>query len=550
MKRDPAIRKGNINIMNSTKKSFVRGAAILGVTGFLVKLIGLLYRIPLNNILGAGGAGLYMKAYPFYTYLLMLSTAGLPPTIAKLVAESVSKGDHAGAKKIFKISLFLMMGLGLTFSTLLFLFSRQLSVLVGDSLARLPIAAIAPAIVLVSTMAAIRGYFQGLQNMIPTAVSQFAEQIAKIVFGITLAMLWIPKGIEYGVVGAIIGIVISEVIGLLVVIAFYIIKAPKVKEKSKSDISTKKILNQILSIAFPILLGASIMPLIQFIDSIIITGRLESIGYLHETARDYFGLFTSYVNTLVNVPGSISLAFCVSMVPAAAAAVAVKDKNLLNKNVFLGYKLSMLVAVPSAVGLFVLAYPIMDLLYGNKLSAEYLLIASNLLKIISGGVIFLSVLQTFNGLLQGMGKVYVPVIALSTGAITKVILSYMLVANTHLNIYGAPISTFACYAIAALIDIIVIKKLTKVKFKQNRFTIKLFLASALMGTSAWAGYSVFKNITGSSIATVLAVFIGIVIFIIGLIIFKVLTKEEMNAIPGGSKLAKIYSLIWERKREA
>lgn len=550
MKRDPAIRKGNINIMNSTKKSFVRGAAILGVTGFLVKLIGLLYRIPLNNILGAGGAGLYMKAYPFYTYLLMLSTAGLPPTIAKLVAESVSKGDHAGAKKIFKISLFLMMGLGLTFSTLLFLFSRQLSVLVGDSLARLPIAAIAPAIVLVSTMAAIRGYFQGLQNMIPTAVSQFAEQIAKIVFGITLAMLWIPKGIEYGVVGAIIGIVISEVIGLLVVIAFYIIKAPKVKEKSKSDISTKKILNQILSIAFPILLGASIMPLIQFIDSIIITGRLESIGYLHETARDYFGLFTSYVNTLVNVPGSISLAFCVSMVPAAAAAVAVKDKNLLNKNVFLGYKLSMLVAVPSAVGLFVLAYPIMDLLYGNKLSAEYLLIASNLLKIISGGVIFLSVLQTFNGLLQGMGKVYVPVIALSTGAITKVILSYMLVANTHLNIYGAPISTFACYAIAALIDIIVIKKLTKVKFKQNGFTIKLFLASALMGTSAWAGYSVFKNITGSSIATVLAVFIGIVIFIIGLIIFKVLTKEEMNAIPGGSKLAKIYSLIWERKREA
>lgn len=533
--------------MTSSKKSFVRGAAILGITGFLVKLIGVLYRIPLNNILGEEGAALYMKAYPYYTFLLMLSTAGLPPTIAKLVAESTSKGDYAGAKKIFKISLYLMTGLGLLFSVLLFTFSKQIAIYSShDILARLPIMAIAPAIVLVSIMAAIRGYFQGLHNMVPTAVSQLAEQVGKIVFGITLAYLMIPKGIEYGAAGAVLGVVLSEVIGLLVVIIFYIRKAPKIKSDEKSTKPAKQILNQIISIAFPILLGASIMPLVQLIDASIITQRLELIGYSTSNARALFGLFSSYANTLVNIPGSISLAFCVSMVPAAAAAVAKKDNGLLKKNVFLGYKLSMLVAVPSAVGLFILAYPIMDLLYGNKLEPDRLIIAANLLKTISFGVIFLSILQTFNGLLQGMGKVYVPVIALSSGALTKVILCYVLVGMPQFNIYGGPISTFACYMVAAIIDIAVVKKITKVKLSQNRFNLKLILATLLMGASAWGGYELLNNPVGSSIATVLAVIIGVIIFIFGLLAFRVLSKDEMRSIPGGSKLVKLYNLIWER----
>jgi len=535
--------------MNSTKKSFVRGAAILGITGFLVKLIGVLYGIPLNKILGAGGAGVYGSAYPFYTYLLMLSTAGLPPTIAKLVAESVSKGDHAGAKKIFKISMVLMAGLGLLFSTTLFVFAEEIAVnFAHDPLAKLPIMAIAPAIFFVSIMASIRGYFQGLQNMVPTAVSQLVEQVIKIIFGITLAMLLIPRGIEYGAMGAMIGIVISELMGLLVAIGFYIKKAPKISKDIKTDKTAKSILKSILSIAFPILLGASIMPLVQMIDTNLIKVRLQSIGYTLEVSRDLFGLFSRFVNQLVNVPGSISLAFCVSMVPAAAAAVAKKDNNLLNRNIFLGYKLSMMVALPSAVGLFILAGPIMDLLYRSEFveNPEYFIIATNLLKIISGGVVFLSILQTFNGLLQGMGKVFVPVIALSSGAITKIILCYVLVGTPYFNIYGAPISTFACYMVAAIIDIIIVKKLTKVKFSQNRFNIKLVLATSLMGASAWGGYELLSRLVGARPATILAVVIGVILFVLGLMIFKVLTKEEMRSIPGGKKLIKIYDLIWER----
>lgn len=535
--------------MTSTKKSFVRGAAILGITSFLVKLIGVLYGIPLNKILGAGGAGVYGAAYPFYTYLLMLSTAGLPPTIAKLVAESVSKGDHAGARKIFRISLLLMAGLGLLFSTVLFVFAKPIAInYAQDPLAQMPIMAIAPAIFFVSIMASIRGYFQGLQNMIPTAVSQIVEQVIKIMFGITLAVLLTPKGIEYGAMGAMIGISISELLGLFVVIGFYIKKAPKIDKSIKSDKSAKSIVKNILSIAFPILLGASIMPLVLMIDTNLIKVRLQSIGYTLDASRELFGLFTQFVNKVINVPGSISLAFCVSMVPAAAAAVAKGDNNLLKSNIFLGYKMSMMVALPSAVGLFILAGPIMDLLYRSDFVAnpQYFIITTNLLRIMSGGIVFLSILQTFNGLLQGMGKVYVPVISLSIGAITKIVLCYVLVGTPFFNIYGAPISTFACYMVAAIIDIVIVKKLTKVKLSQNKFNIKLILTTALMGAAAWGSHILFSGLWGSRPATIVAVFIGVIVFVFGLLIFKVLSKDEMRSIPGGTRLIKLYDLIWER----
>ena len=180
---------------------------------------------------------------------------------------------------------------------------------------------------------------------------------------------------------------------------------------------------------------------------------------------------------------------------------------------------------------------------------QYYPITVNLLAIMSGGVIFLSILQTFNGLLQGMGKVYVPVIALTAGAITKIVLCYVLVGIPYLNIYGAPISTFACYVVAAGIDMAVIKKLTKVNFSKNMFNLRIILASAMMGAVVWGSFELIKKILGSSYATLISVVIGVAVFLAGLVIFKVMTKDEMRMIPGGGRLAKLYTMLWERKNE-
>ncbi len=532
------------------KKGFLKGAAILGSAGLLVKLIGVIYRIPLQWIIGDDGLGVYHKAYPAYALLLMISTAGLPPAISKLVASREAVGDRAGANKVFKVALALLSVAGLIASLILFVFSKQIAVLwAEDALAQMSIKYIAPAILFVSIMAAVRGYFQGLQNMIPTAVTQVVEQVGKVSLGLAFASIMIPKGIEYGAAGAILGVMVSEFIAMCVIIIYYFAKREKSNSLSNSEEKSSDILKSILRLAVPILIGASIMPLITFLDMKIITDRLLSIGFSGETARPLFGIYTGRVNPLVNVPGTISLAFCVSIVAVISSSLAIKDLDEVKRNARLGFKMATLVGIPSAVGLGVLSTPIMNLLYFSS-SAESNILAGNLLAILAGGVIFLSILQTLNGVLQGLGKVMVPVAALGTGAVVKVLLSYTLIGIPEIGIYGAPISTFACYFIAAVIDIVMVKRLTGVKFGFVECVLRPSVASAVMGIVAWGIHYILEGLLGNAFATLIAVLIGICVFVICIPIFRVLRRNEILGIPGGSKLVKIYDIFSKEQRDA
>ncbi len=526
-----------------TKKGFLKGAAILGAAGLLVKLIGVVYRIPLQWIIGDDGLGVYHKAYPAYALLLMISTAGLPPAISKLVAAREAVGDRAGANKVFKVSLMLLSAAGLIASLFLFVFSEQIAVLwAEDALAQLSIKYIAPAVLFVSIMAAVRGYFQGLQNMFPTAMTQLVEQVGKVTMGLLLASVMIKRGIEYGAAGAILGVMISEFIAMGVIILYYFAKREKTPLLNHSDETSSELLKSILRLSVPILLGASIMPLIAFLDTKIITDRLLSIGFSDEAARPLFGIYTGRVNPLVNVPGTVSLAFCVSIVAVISSALAVNDMDEVKRNAKIGFKMAMLVGIPSAIGLGVLSTPIMNLLYFSS-SAESNIMAGNLLAILAGGVIFLSILQTLNGVLQGLGKVMVPVAALGTGAVIKVILSYVLIGIPEIGIYGAPISTFACYFVASIIDIVVVKRLTGVKFGFMECVVRPSIASILMGIAAWLSHYLLVGVTGNAIATLAGVFIGVCVFVICIPVFKVLSRNEMLGIPGGRKFIKIYDVF-------
>ncbi len=528
-----------------SKKSFLKGAAILGITSMLVRVIGIVYRIPLANILGDEGLGLYQTAYPFYTTLLMLSTAGLPPSISKLVAEKVSKGDHAGARKVFRVSLALLGLLGLSFSVIMYTFSARIAEYVGDPMSYKAIATISPALFIVSLISCIRGYFQGLQNMKPTALSQLVEQVGKVILGLVIASTQIHKGIEYGAAGAVLGVVISEALALCFIIIYYIFMRPEIKHRSKDHESASHILKRLGRLAFPILLGASVMPLMTATDTIIIRKELMSVGYTIEQSRALFGMFSGRVNTLFNVPGSLSLALCVSMVPAISSALARHDKRGIQQNVVQGYKMATLVGIPSSVGLAVLATPIMNLLYGSTMSADAITLSGNLLQIMAGGVLFLSILQTFNGVLQGLGKVMIPVIALAAGAIVKVVVNLTLISIPSINIYGAPIGTFLCYFIAAIIDIIMVKRYTGVKLSFGKYLLKPLIASVIMGAAAWDTYQILAQFLGLNhkIATLIAVFVGMFLFAICIPILRILTRDEFLGIPGGSRFVKYYDAL-------
>jgi stage V sporulation protein B len=285
------------------------------------------------------------------------------------------------------------------------------------------------------------------------------------------------------------------------------------------------------------------------LDANIISDRLLSIGFTQETARPIFGIYTGRVNPLVNVPGTVSLAFCVSIVAAVSSYLAVEDMDAVRRNTKTGFKMAMLVGIPSAVGLGVLSTPIMNLLYHSS-SPESNQLAGNLLAILAGGVIFLSILQTLNGVLQGLGKVMVPVAALGSGAVVKVVLSYVLIGIPEVGIYGAPISTFACYAIAAVIDIVMVKKLTGVKFGIMECVIRPALASAVMGVVAWAVYHFAHSLIGGSFATLAAVLIGVLVFLICIPVFNVMKRNEIMALPGGGKLVKGYDKLSRGRKNA
>lgn len=525
------------------KKSFIKGAAVLGAAGIIVKLVGVFYKIPLANIIGTEGAGLYAKSYPIYTILLMISTAGLPPAISKLVSSHTALGDRAGARKIFRVALILLGTFGLICSIALYFSSGLYANRQGVPQIELAIKFISPAIFFVAVMAAIRGYFQGLQNMFPTAMTQMVEQVVKVTLGLTFASIMVTRGVEYGAAGAILGVMASEFIAMCVIIVYYFVRREKKLRHAVAYQTASRILKDILKLSIPILIGASIMPLMQLADSFIITERLMYAGMAKETALSLFGIFALFANPLVNVPGTVSLAFGVSILPIISAAKASDSPEEIKKNSKMGLKMAMLVGLPSAIGLGVIARPIMQLLYGHTLSAYELPISGQLLAILAGGVIFLSILQTLNGALQGLGKVMVPVVALGSGAIVKVILAYWLIGIPEIGIFGAPISTVACYFTASIIDIVMVKRLTKVKFGVLECVIRPAAASILMGAAAWGAYTLVEGIIGNSFATIVAVLIGVIVFVVCIPIFKVLKRSEILGLPAGSKIVKYYDKL-------
>ena len=277
-----------------SKKSFMKGAIVLGIAGIIVKVLGAFFRIPLANIIGDTGMGYYQTAYPVYVLLLTLSTAGIPTAIARLVSERNAEGDNQEAYKIFKVSFGLLFGIGLA-SCAILLFGAPLFVKYTAAPEAIhAMRAIAPALLFVPIMAAFRGYFQGLQDMSPTATSQVYEQLFRVVFGLGLAILLVPRGIEFAAAGASFGATAGAIFGLLAIFIVYLRRRKKLKEEIAVSIdcghreSGSTIIKKIIIIAIPITIGAAIMPIMTSLDLVIVQNRLVEAGYTAEQANTLF----------------------------------------------------------------------------------------------------------------------------------------------------------------------------------------------------------------------------------------------------------------------
>ena len=535
--------------MSDSNRAFVRGAAILAVAGIASRVIGAVFRVVLAAILGDEGIGLYQYAYPLYSTLLVLSTAGIPVALSKIMAEKIALKDYLEAQRVFKIAFILLAASGFAITLVMLLGAEYISqMLIRDAKALYPLMAISPAIFFVTIMASLRGFFQGQQNMVPTAVSQLVEQLVRVGFSITMVLLLIPVGLEYAAAGATSGAAAGGLAGLLLLAYLYFKKRFDLQvlgrqQKEHNPESVKRIISRILTLAIPVTIGGLVIPLITMIDLAIVPRQLLAAGFELDQARALYGQLTGMAGSLVYFPNVVALALSMSLVPAISEAFALQNRPLIQSRSAVAIKLTTLFSLPSALGLFLLAEPITVLLFNN---AE----AGYSLAFMSWSVIPLCLYVTTTGLIQGLGKPILPAINMFYGGLVKTVFAWYLTAIPALNVGGAALASVIGLTVAAILNLNHVRRYAGWRVNWRELALLPLIATALMSVVVYFSYSAVVHLgrdlisTGrlNALAVLIAIFLGIAVFGIALLLLGGIKREELQMIPSiGQPLEKILS---------
>ncbi len=480
--------------MTQKEKSIVGGVSILGVAGIICKVVGVLYRIPLTNIITQDGMGVYSTVYPTYNLLLSISSAGLPVAISRMMAHYVTRNDPRNAKRIFSVALRILLLLGVVTSVLMFALAGVLAESHNDPDTRLGFMAIAPSLLFVCVMSAYRGFLQGQRNMVPTAISQLIEQIGRVFVALPLAAVGMRQGetpnIALGVAGALLGSTIAEGVSLLYMLLRHRRSSSAldeaVQDPDAPTLSTGRILSQLMLVAVPITLGACIVPLAGFIDSHMIRPLMVGSGIDKDVARILYGAYTGPVITLINVPTAIAMAMGTNLVPDIAVGLARGDRDFVARETGIGLKMAAVIGFPCSIGMSILAKPILYMCYRSGYEVQYLNIAAELLQVSALTIVLFTMVQATSGILQGAGKQYIPMITLFVGVAMKIGLNYTLVRDPQINIHGAPWASLLCYTVSMVPNLYYVCKYTGYRFSAVDIVLKPLGCAAVMGGVVWA----------------------------------------------------------------
>lgn len=520
---------------SSKAESFLKGTLILTIAGVVVKVIGSLNWIFVSRILGGEGIGLYQMAFPIYFFALSVSTAGVPVAISIITAERVALKDIFGAKRIFKISMSLMLVTGLIFTALTY-FGAQWLIdwqFIRDPRAYWSVVALAPAIFFVTLLASSRGYLQGWQRMTPTAVSQIAEQIFRVVTMILFASLFLPWGLDFAAAGASLGAFAGAIAGLLVLVYFHWKLEKDIKSEYGTDIkplegaertSTWRIIKRIFALSLPVSAASIMLPVVSNLDLAIVPQRLEVAGYSVNEATELFGYLTGMAVPLVNLATILTASLAVSLVPAISKARALNDDKLVFSQTASGVRISNFVCFPAFVIVFVLATPISTLIYNAPGAGPAVLVSSF-------SIVLLGLHQVSTAVLQGLGHPSIPMINMIVAAAAKVILNWVLVAQPAFGIMGAAWATAADMGVAALINMYFIYKYIGYRMELVQL-IKTILAAAVMAVSVYFFYDMTMAQFGSNVlSTFGAVPVGCLVYLVVLLLIGGMLEEDIARIP-------------------
>ena len=532
-------------VKNSTKL-FFSGVLILTISNLIIKGIGLLFKIPMNYIVGDTGMGYYSHAYTLYTCFFMIATNGLPVALAMMLSESRSKRQLRHAKRIFRIAMLLFFVVGLIGMLIMIIGARPYARYgLKAEATTYCIIAIAPTLFFISISSAYRGYFQGYQQMLPTAISQMIEALCKLLLGITFARYALAQGYEIHIVAAYaaIGLTIGAGLGMIFLTFYKLLfheeryNAEFLADGEESDYSEPagKILRRIAVIAIPITISSSVMSITNLLDAVLVERILQTIGMTEDAATTVYGNYTSLAVPMFNMPPYLIYPISYSIIPLLTLARSSGDHDRANHIMESALRVAVLIGLPCALGMSALSKPILSMLY----KAQSVEMAWPLLSLLAPSTFFVCMLSVTNAILQACGYERLPLYSMLAGAIVKLASNFVLL---HIiGMYGTPVSTFLCYLTATDMNLFFVAKKVGVIPNMGRVFGRPLAASLVCAASAIGAYTLFTRILGLSgrIPTLLSIFAAVLVYALMIFIIRAVTSDDIRLLPKGEKILSI-----------
>ena len=533
--------------MAARKKNFIEGAAVLAATIAIVKVIGALYKLPLYNILDDSGAAYFGVAYNVYALLLTISTAGVPVAISRMIASENARGRIRQSERIFSVAMPAMIVIGAVFGGFMMIFCRQIANFMEEPGCYQAIFTLGPAVFFCCVIAVYRGYTQGHEDMIPTSITQISEVVFKFILGLLVAFLLLKAGYSSGIVvsGAIFGVVVGLGVSIPIM-AWYRRRALRngsyrLECTDETVDSRGSTLGEMLRITIPMTLSSALLNFLTVIDVKVVMNRLKQSLMLSELEADVeYSTFTK-AHTLFTLPSSLIVAVSISVVPAVAAAIAVRKYREAGGVMGRSLKLMNLLAMPAGVGMCVLAGPLYYSLFGTGSTRATAVMA--LLGIASYFVCFQLV---STALVQASGHERIPLIAMAAGSVLKVIINYTLTGNPSFGIVGAPVSTLVCYLMISLVNMIGLRLRFPEKIPLRQAFVKPAVCTALMAVAAGGSFLIMKLLGFGdigfgrlkvTIGLFVSIGIAVVVYFAAVILLGAVTREDLAMVPKGEKIA-------------
>lgn len=513
----------------------------------IMKILGAVYKIPLGNMLGDDGYGLFLQAYYVYSMFLTLATAGFPVALSRMISSAQTRGLQMQARRTYTVAWWSFFALGVVCSAVMFIFPEWLAdTLIHSPDTALSIQALAPAVLLCCVVSTYRGLTQGYGNMTPTTVSQVIEVLAKVIVGLALAGYLIKQGYDntVSVAGAIFGVTVGSLVALVYMMV-YKMRNYRFESVAEPDVpeSAGTILKNLLRIGIPIALGSVVLSLINLLDAGLCMSRLQdAVGYSYKYANTLYGVYGK-AQTLFNLPAAFITPLTISIVPAISAQLALKNRAQAGKISEDSLRISMAVALPMGVGLAVLSEPIMNVIYPTAHEAGGLLLC--LLGIASVFVCF-SLMST--AVLQASGNEKLTLYSIIAGGLVKITINWFIIAIPSVNIYGAPIGTICCYVTMCVMNIIFINRSLDKKLSFKNVFLRPAVPSLIMGIAA---YGVFylccmfiapDGRLAMALDMCIAIAVAVIVYAVAVIKLRAITAEDMALIPKGDKIARLLHM--------